>query len=241
MSGIFKIGTPSTQVNQYMRLVGPNVLSDNPQYAGIITFSNNKLKVSFEESKTNILWKDIATEDSIENLNGVKFVTTQVMNDYTKARYEITHNLNTRDIIVNLYINRIPHGELLHKVAVSSANAVIVDFTQNILAGAVLIISPVPAGTATWTQSLEPESGGGDSSTVTEHGTGGSGNDSSTISGSDSSSGTAVKPEGEDTDTSTGGNDSSIGTSEGSGNESDEGTETGGGDTGGNDEINKPE
>ncbi len=241
MSGIFKIGTPSTQVNQYMRLVGPNVLSDNPQYAGIITFSSNKLKVSFEEPKIGILWKNIATEDSIKNISGVKFVTTQVMSGYTNARYEITHNLNTRDIIANLYINSIPCGNLLHKVAVSSANAVIVDFMQNIPAGAVLVISPVPDGTATWTQSLPPESSGGDSSTVTEHNTGGSGNDSSTISGNDSSSGTAVKPEGEDTDTSTGGNDSSIGTSDSSGNESDEGKETGGDDTGNGDESNKTE
>ena len=241
MSGIFKIDTPSTQVNQYMRLVSPNALSDNPQYAGIITFSNNKLKVSFEESKTGILWKNMATEDSIENLSGVKFVTTQVMNGYTTARYEITHNLNTRDIIANLYINRIPHGELLHKVAVSSANAVIVDFMQNIPAGAVLIISPVPEGTATWTQSLPPESGGSDSSTVTEYNTGGSGNDSSTISGNDSSSGTEVKPGGEDTDKGTGGNDSSINTSDSSNNESDKGTETGGDDTGGGDESSKTE
>lgn len=240
MSGIFKIGTPSTQVNQYMRLVGPNVLSDNPQYAGIMTFHNNKLKVSFEESKADISWKNMATEDSIENLNGVKFVMPQVMYDYTKARYEITHNLNTTDIVVNLYITRVPHGELLHKVAISSANAVIVDFTQNIIAGAVLIISPVPSGTATWTASLDPESGG-DSSTVTEHNTGGSGNDSSTISGNDSSSGTEVKPGGEDTDKGTGGNDSSINTSDSSNNESDKGTETGGDDTGGGDESSKTE
>ena len=241
MSGIFKIDTPSTQVNQYMRLVSPDALSDNPQYAGIITFSNNKLKVSFEESKTGILWKNMATEDFIGNLGGVKLVTTQVMNGYTTARYEITHNLNTRDIIANLYIDRVPCGNLLHKVDIDSVNTVIVDFMQNIPAGAVLIISPIPEGTAVWTQSLPPESSGGDSSTVTEYNTGGSSNDSSTISGNDSSSGTAVKPEGEDTDTSTGGNDSSIGTSDSSSNESDKGTEAGGDDTGGGDESNKTE
>ena len=241
MSGIFKIDTPSTQVNQYMRLVSPDALSDNPQYAGIITFSNNKLKVSFEESKTGILWKNMATEDFIGNLGGVKLVTTQVMNGYTTARYEITHNLNTRDIIANLYIDRVPCGNLLHKVDIDSVNTVIVDFMQNIPAGAVLIISPIPEGTAVWTQSLPPESSGGDSSTVTEYNTGGSSNDSSTIFGNDSSSGTAVKPEGEDTDTSTGGNDSSIGTSDSSSNESDKGTEAGGDDTEGGDESNKTE
>ena len=241
MSGIFKIDTPSTQVNQYMRLVSPDALSDNPQYAGIITFSGNKLKVSFEESKTGILWKNMATEDSIGSLSGVKLVTTQVMNGYTTARYEIEHNLNTRDIIANLYINRIPCGNLLHKVDINSVNTVIVDFMQNIPAGAVLVISPIPEGTATWTQSLPPESSGGDSSTVAEYNTGGSGNDSSTISGNDSSSGTVVKPEGEDTDKGTDGSDSSIGASDSSGNELDEGKETGGDDTGNGDESNKTE
>lgn len=161
MAGILKIGTPSTQINQYMHLVGPSSLS-KPRYSGIVTFNGNKMKVSTADGKNNILWKNIATENYVSDLVaqsiGASIIINFEMADYTVARYKLTHNLRTSNpLSVNLYINNELCNNLIYSCLSNSNTELVISFTRNIPVGSMITITELHTGSITNIQSMPPD------------------------------------------------------------------------------------
>lgn len=161
MAGILKIGTPSTQINQYMYLAGPSSLSE-PRYSGIVTFNGNKLKVSTDDNKRTPLWKNIATEnyvsDFVAQSIGASMTIDFEVADYTVARYKLTHNLRASNpLSANLYINNKLRNDLIYSCLSDSITELVISFTQSIPAGFTIVITEVHTGSISNIQSMPPD------------------------------------------------------------------------------------
>lgn len=81
-----------------------------------------------------------ANKDIIETLKGATKKHAETIGDNVATEHTVTHNLNTRDIVVNIYENNAPGEAVLADVEVTDVNSVLIRTAQAVEQDALKVV-----------------------------------------------------------------------------------------------------
>lgn len=81
-----------------------------------------------------------ANKDIIETLKGATKKHAETIGDGVATEHTVTHNLNTRDVVVNLYENNAPFEAILADVEVTDVNSVLIRTAQAVEQDALKVV-----------------------------------------------------------------------------------------------------
>lgn len=81
-----------------------------------------------------------ANKDIIETLKGATKKHAETIGDGVATEHTVTHNLNTRDVVVNLYENNAPFEAVLADVEITDVNSVLIRTAQAVEQDALKIV-----------------------------------------------------------------------------------------------------
>lgn len=81
-----------------------------------------------------------ANKDIIETLKGATKKHAETIGDGVATEHTVTHNLNTRDVVVNIYENNAPFEAVLADVEVTDVNSVLIRTAQAVEQDALKVV-----------------------------------------------------------------------------------------------------